>query len=733
MKLTKIRIGNDTRPSQIRYICESSNLLSEAIKRYESLPLSYLFIESILATNALNEAGEGRFEALLQAGVAKLNAALTPGNASDLDSLLAFMAPSAGGSSAVNSLIQQAAKYQGNIVDNQDWWNKLFNVFGVQDDTIKSNIQNQVKQDIGLPTQTQQNQISDPLDDRSAMLTFAYEAMDSSGLEVKDTIEAPSEAEAQMMIREKGFYVTKIQEKDRKKKETKKTVPQADLLQQLKAERDSVTNYQSDIASQIAANRKQREGNRAELASLRQRIDQMRSQAGLPEAICNNIALQLLNEQRIQNLNIVCGHMFRKIANKAYGRHIVIPTLNEAGLGDRLRGAFNNARNAIANPEYTKRKLAGTKGVADNNHAAKLAVQALTDHLRAAFESKLQENGSTPDQVNKQLETWRKLNAAYSRGNNSPELIDALTLASNNMNEIAKLLKPVIQAKPVAPVADVSDLRYDEDLPRTNKDAPADTADQAPDPRRAKILYDFVDKKIRAARASFTTATESDFYQLAKSTGYKALKSYYKKNPKEAIRLGKDLIKKLDTAFSVISPSMGRDKDHVDFFRPATPEEPATEPATEPAIPHHDRWQSAPIDLEDVPERPFENKPTWGTKEAEEARQRKNKIIYNLSRLAGKPVDPAAPDFDLITTIDDISKGAPWSKLMNSPVARDLVLSKLRENFGGDGFSDDQLIRVLNTKRTYRSMMLRKIIDEEVRDTTAEEGSTYPTASDIGS
>ena len=54
------------------------------------------------------------------------------------------------------------------------------------------------------------------------MPTFAYEAMDSSGLEVKDTIEAPSEAEAQTMIREKGFYVTKIREKDRKKTDKKK-------------------------------------------------------------------------------------------------------------------------------------------------------------------------------------------------------------------------------------------------------------------------------------------------------------------------------------------------------------------------------------------------------------------------------------------------------------------------------------------------------------------------------
>jgi type IV pilus assembly protein PilC len=49
------------------------------------------------------------------------------------------------------------------------------------------------------------------------MPTFQYEAMDSTGLEVKDTIDAPSEADAQTLIREKGFYVTKIREQERKK------------------------------------------------------------------------------------------------------------------------------------------------------------------------------------------------------------------------------------------------------------------------------------------------------------------------------------------------------------------------------------------------------------------------------------------------------------------------------------------------------------------------------------
>jgi type IV pilus assembly protein PilC len=55
------------------------------------------------------------------------------------------------------------------------------------------------------------------------MPVFQYEAMDNTGLEVKETIEAPSEQEAQQIIREKGFYVTKISEKTTRKKKDDKT------------------------------------------------------------------------------------------------------------------------------------------------------------------------------------------------------------------------------------------------------------------------------------------------------------------------------------------------------------------------------------------------------------------------------------------------------------------------------------------------------------------------------
>jgi len=54
------------------------------------------------------------------------------------------------------------------------------------------------------------------------MPVYQYEAMDNTGLEIKDTIEAPTEADAQMLIKQKGFFVTKIAEKGRGKKDKDK-------------------------------------------------------------------------------------------------------------------------------------------------------------------------------------------------------------------------------------------------------------------------------------------------------------------------------------------------------------------------------------------------------------------------------------------------------------------------------------------------------------------------------
>lgn len=54
------------------------------------------------------------------------------------------------------------------------------------------------------------------------MPTFKFEAMDTSGTEVKDSVDAPSEEEAQQKIRQMGYFVTKISEVASKTKKKKK-------------------------------------------------------------------------------------------------------------------------------------------------------------------------------------------------------------------------------------------------------------------------------------------------------------------------------------------------------------------------------------------------------------------------------------------------------------------------------------------------------------------------------
>lgn len=56
------------------------------------------------------------------------------------------------------------------------------------------------------------------------MPTFQYEAMDAkTGLEIKETIDATSQAEAEASVRQKGFYITRIAEKNGRAKKTKQS------------------------------------------------------------------------------------------------------------------------------------------------------------------------------------------------------------------------------------------------------------------------------------------------------------------------------------------------------------------------------------------------------------------------------------------------------------------------------------------------------------------------------
>src|ERR1700694_693855 len=54
------------------------------------------------------------------------------------------------------------------------------------------------------------------------MPTFKFEAMDTSGSEVKDSVDAPNEEEAQQKIKQMGYFVTKLTEVTTAKKKKDK-------------------------------------------------------------------------------------------------------------------------------------------------------------------------------------------------------------------------------------------------------------------------------------------------------------------------------------------------------------------------------------------------------------------------------------------------------------------------------------------------------------------------------
>ena len=54
------------------------------------------------------------------------------------------------------------------------------------------------------------------------MPTFQFEAMDSTGQEIRDVIEASNQEEAQATIRKMGYFVTKISVKKSRKAEKEK-------------------------------------------------------------------------------------------------------------------------------------------------------------------------------------------------------------------------------------------------------------------------------------------------------------------------------------------------------------------------------------------------------------------------------------------------------------------------------------------------------------------------------
>lgn len=117
--------------------------------RYGQIPFSYFILESIAESPLLTEAAQSGLSAILQAGIARLRAALMPKTGPDLDMLLTFMAPQRGGSKAVQQLLTSAKSLSTPLVQSEDWWTNLFATLGIDDTRLQDDIKQKVMSEFG--------------------------------------------------------------------------------------------------------------------------------------------------------------------------------------------------------------------------------------------------------------------------------------------------------------------------------------------------------------------------------------------------------------------------------------------------------------------------------------------------------------------------------------------------------------------------------------------------------
>lgn len=179
MKLSKITTENQQSEPSLRWLLADSvpRPVVEQLVGNRSLynaPLSYFILEAIAGSRILTEAEQSSLAAILQAGISRLKAALTPKTSADLDTMLAFMAPDHGGSKAVQELLNQAKQSKTPIIQDEDWWTNLFATLNIGDTHIQSEIRNQVGTEFQQPNKAPEqrapqrtNQVRDKLNQPS--------------------------------------------------------------------------------------------------------------------------------------------------------------------------------------------------------------------------------------------------------------------------------------------------------------------------------------------------------------------------------------------------------------------------------------------------------------------------------------------------------------------------------------------------------------------------------------
>lgn len=392
MRINTITVDNRAKSQQVRLIYGSYNPIVEWIG-HSSVPLAYIFIESVLDSHILDQSGV--LPDILRTGLSKLRTALTADSAEDLYMLLRFMGPHAK-VSELKKVLDSANNYSGNILDDQQWWDAIFASTNIQDDNVQNTIRRQVSNLMGPAPAAAQP---------------AQQATDSS----------PDDADT-------------YQQSMRAAKQAASSRPSGEYIQQQRQQEQEYNDYLSQQLEQIRAGR---EANRAEIQKLMQAIEDQKRQAHT-ESVCNIVALTLLENAHVtSNMSLINKLMSRKLSDICGSNNIPI---QEAGAVGRLKKAFQNLGNLAANPGLlgpTGIKSAGIQ--AENQRAAKLAVQLIANHLRSVFDQKLQAADMKPEDIVSDYQKYLKLKPLRDSGKLSGASVQEFNALMQKFRQVGQL------------------------------------------------------------------------------------------------------------------------------------------------------------------------------------------------------------------------------------------------------------------------------------------------------
>lgn len=338
--------------------------------------LQYLFVEAAINSGLMSEADMSGLQTMLQAGIAKLKAALTPSTSTDLDVLMAFMAPGTGGSQAVNDLLAAAKSSSQPISQNEDWWNNFFSTLNINDPTVQKDLQYQVADEVG------QEMLRDP-------------GLPGPGGATPQPGSGPQQATAEPLN-------------------------QQSYTDELNQEMQNAQQWRQQLTDLVSRRRADQQTASSKIDQINSRLDQLMRNAPRTEDFMGPIGNMLLEFDSVRNNANRITRTTIKTINHLYDTDI--PAINEAGL-------FDNLRTMMANPRYAKRQAQSSADTSKNLQAAKLAVKIATDHLREQFNAKLQDAGLLPQDIMKTYAQWAKLRSAGGNPNEVRRLEEKLKQA----------------------------------------------------------------------------------------------------------------------------------------------------------------------------------------------------------------------------------------------------------------------------------------------------------------